>query len=353
MDSWESRVRRVLLVEDDEEDYLFTKELLTELNGGANELAWAKDYRSAIDFSRNGSFDVCLVDYRLGGENGIELAQELIADGHRMPIILLTGQDDPEVDGQAERAGASDFLVKGQITAAMLERAIRYAIQSHAALLQLQDSYRTTVRALAAALELRDDQTQAHATRVTELALKLTHRVAPELAADPQLEYGFLLHDIGKIGVPDAIVLKPGTLTLKETQTMRAHVELGQQILSQIDYLNGRASEIVAAHHERWDGTGYPHGLRENQIPLAARIFAVVDTYDAITNDRPYRQAQSTEHALDEINTASGTQFDPTIVNAFIALMREDKPGTRQPRPVPSAGDRRGATGSTRLARRA
>lgn len=325
MTNHEQPVRRVLVVEDDEEDYLFTKELLAELNGTTHELAWAKDYGSALAISRNGVFDVCLVDYRLGGENGVELAHELVEEGHKMPIILLTGKDDPVVDEQAAQAGASDFLVKGQITAALLERAIRYAIQSHAALRQLQDSYRTTVRALAAALELRDDQTQAHATRVTDLALRLAQRVAPELAADPQLEYGFLLHDIGKIGVPDAIVLKPGTLTIAETRQMRGHVELGHQILSQIDYLNGLATDIVAAHHERWDGTGYPNGLRGDQIPLAARIFAIVDTYDAITNDRPYRPAQSSEHALNEIDTASGTQFDPAITAEFLALMREDK----------------------------
>jgi putative two-component system response regulator len=325
MRDWKAPVRHVLLVDDDEEDYLFTKELLAELEGGTHELAWVRDSSSAIEASRNSPYDVCLVDYRLGAENGIDLARELISEGHRMPVILLTGQDDPEVDDRAARAGAADFLVKGQVTAAVLERTIRYAIQSHAALRQLQDSYRTTVRALAAALELRDDQTGAHGTRVSELALRLAHRVAPELAADPQLEFGFLLHDIGKIGVPDAIVLKPGQLDPLETQRMRGHVELGQQILAPIHYLSGLAGEIVAAHHEHWDGSGYPLGLRGDEIPLAARIFAVVDAYDAITNDRPYRRAQSSEHALNEISKAAGTQFDPAIAQAFVALVREER----------------------------
>jgi response regulator RpfG family c-di-GMP phosphodiesterase len=326
MPDLKAQVRRVLLVEDDEEDYLFTKDLFAELGVSTHELSWVSDYRSAIDANQRSTYDVCLVDYRLGGaEDGIDLARELISDGHKMPIILLTGQNDREVDDKAARAGAADFLVKGEVSAATLERAIRYAIQSHAALQALHDSYRTTVRALAAALELRDDQTGAHATRVTELALDLTEQVAPELANDPELEYGFLLHDIGKIGVPDGVVLKPGPLEQDELQQMRSHVTLGQQILSRIPYLSGLASDIVAAHHERWDGTGYPQGLRGDEIPLAERIFSVVDAFDAFTNDRPYRRAQSTERALDEIANGAGTQFDPAIAQAFRARIRANR----------------------------
>jgi cyclic di-GMP phosphodiesterase len=321
-------VRHVLLVEDDEEDYQFTKELLEELDGIRHELGWASDYQQALEASRNTNYDVCLVDYRLGADNGIDLARTLIAEGHKMPVILLTGQDDPDVDEQAARAGAADFLVKGQISAAILERTIRYAIQSHAALRQLHKAYRTTVTALAAALELRDDQTCEHATRVTDLALQLTQQVAPELAADPELEYGFLLHDIGKIGVPDAIVLKPGPLTPGEMRQMRGHVQLGQQLIARIPHLNGLARQIVACHHEKWDGSGYPNRLHGHDIPLAARIFAVVDAFDAITNNRPYRYAQSTEHALREITNAAGTQFDPTIAHAFVALIHEQHDAT-------------------------
>ncbi len=326
MSDWKTQTRRVLLVEDDEEDYEFTKDLFAELGTATHQLVWVRDYRTALEAGRRENYDVCLVDYRLGGaEDGVELARQLIADGHRMPVILLTGQNDREVDDEAARAGAADFLVKGQVNADTLERTIRYAIQSHAALRALHDSYRTTVRALAAALELRDDQTGAHAARVTELALRLTAEVAPHLAHDPELEYGFLLHDIGKIGVRDAVVLKPGPLDHREQQQMRNHVTLGQQILAQIPYLSGLASDIVAAHHERWDGTGYPRGLRADEIPLAARIFTIVDAFDAITNDRPYRPAQPVERALGEISNNAGTQFDPTIAQAFITLVRENR----------------------------
>jgi len=319
-----ARVRQVLLVDDDEEDYEFTKELLEELRVPSHELFWAGDYATALAASRRTAYDICLVDYRLGGtENGIDLTRKLIADGHRMPVILLTGTDDREVDDTAARIGAADFLVKGQISPAILDRAIRYAIQSHAAFRELHDSYRGTVRALAAALELRDDDTRAHATRVTELAIQLAERVAPELAHDPELEYGFLLHDIGKIGVPDAILRKPGPLDASEVERMKHHVTLGRRILAEIPYLNGIASQIAVAHHERWDGTGYPNGLHGDEIPLPARIFSIIDAFDAITNHRPYRPAQTVAHALHEIENGSGSQFDPAIATVFIELIQE------------------------------
>lgn len=188
------------------------------------------------------------------------------------------------------------------------------------ALARLEDSYRTTVRALAVALELRDDQTGAHAQRVTEVALRLARHVAPELAEDPELEYGFLLHDLGKIGVPDAVVLKPGPLEPHEWEQMRRHVELGEQIVADIPYLGGVARQVIAAHHERWDGTGYPRGTSGEEIPLAARIFAVVDAFDALTNDRPYRKALPLDQALNEIRAAAGTQLDASIVQVFLSL---------------------------------
>jgi HD-GYP domain-containing protein (c-di-GMP phosphodiesterase class II) len=215
-----------------------------------------------------------------------------------------------------------------------IEQALRYAEElqglykaertqrraAERALLQLQDSYTTTVRALATALELRDDQTGGHAERVTSLALALAERIDPALAAESQLKYGFLLHDLGKIGIRDAVLLKPGALTPDEFEEMRFHVVLGERILAGIPYLSGLARDVVAAHHERWDGAGYPRGLGGTDIPLAARIFAVVDAFDAMTSDRPYRPALDVEYAVGEIAAQGGAQFDPSVATTFVAM---------------------------------
>jgi ribonuclease P protein subunit RPR2 len=198
------------------------------------------------------------------------------------------------------------------------ERAQRRAAER--ALEQLNDSYTTTVRALAAALELRDDETGGHAERVARLAMQLARTIDPQLVADPELEYGFLLHDLGKIGVPDAILLKPGPLTAREQEIMRDHPILGERIVARVPYLRGTARQVVAAHHERWDGTGYPRRLRGPQIPPGARIFAVVDAFDAMTHDRPYRAAMKIELAVAEIKRCAGTQFEPLVVEAFLSL---------------------------------
>ncbi len=192
--------------------------------------------------------------------------------------------------------------------------------EAERALEQLNDSYATTVRALAAALELRDDATGSHAERVTRLALELARVVDPDLIADPELEYGFLLHDLGKIGVPDGILLKPGPLTAHEQEIMRDHPILGERIVARVPYLRGTARQIVAAHHERWDGTGYPRRLQGSQIPAGARIFSVADAFDAMTNDRPYRAAMKLESALEELKRCAGTQFEPRVVEAFFSL---------------------------------
>jgi cyclic di-GMP phosphodiesterase len=187
---------------------------------------------------------------------------------------------------------------------------------------ELKATYLATVKALAAAVEAKDDCTGGHIQRVHALGMLLARAIVPEEADDAQLACGFLLHDVGKLSVPDAVLNKPGPLDADEWEVMRRHPEQGAKILSSIPFLD-RALDVVRHHHERWDGAGYPSGLRGEEIPRWARIFAVVDTVDAITSDRPYRPASPLAVAIRELRAGSGAQFDPACVRAFELLDRE------------------------------
>ena len=179
------------------------------------------------------------------------------------------------------------------------------------------DVYRATVNALASALEIKDTGTRAHSERVQRYAVELARVVDPALAESRSLGYGFLLHDVGKIAVPDRILRKPGPLTANERRAMQGHTLLGEAMLARVALLAGAGIEVVRCHHERWDGSGYPDRLGGPSIPVGARIFAVADALDAMTTDRPYRRARSWAAARDEIETGSGRQFDPRVVEAF------------------------------------
>jgi putative nucleotidyltransferase with HDIG domain len=182
--------------------------------------------------------------------------------------------------------------------------------------LELRASYEATVRALADAVEARDAYTARHAERVAAYGLEIARACGLETEDGPDLEFGFLLHDIGKIAISDAILYKPGRLNEDERDAMRRHPVIGEEIVRGIDFLEG-ARQIVRSHHERWDGAGYPDRLAGEQIPLAARVFAVADTFDAVTSDRPYRAASSFGEARRVIAAAAGTQFDPVVADAF------------------------------------
>jgi putative nucleotidyltransferase with HDIG domain len=190
------------------------------------------------------------------------------------------------------------------------------------AVVELEESHYQMITAFAFLVEARDPNTRSHLARSHDYAVALASRVDPELGDDRVFRYGFLLHDIGKMGIPDHILRKAGPLTHEEWEVMKTHPLLGAQILAPIKYLE-RAIPIVECHHERWDGSGYPRGLRGDQIPAAARVFAVVDTFDAMTSDRPYRRALSVEEAIVEIVRAGGTQLDPDLSREFAALCAE------------------------------
>ena len=187
---------------------------------------------------------------------------------------------------------------------------------------ELRLAYDTTIEGWARALDLKDQETEGHSRRVTELAVQLAARLGMKGEDLVMVRRGALLHDIGKMGVPDSVLLKPGKLDPDEWEVMKSHTTLAYQLLSGIPFLRP-ALDIPYAHHERWDGTGYPRGLEGEEIPLAARLFAVVDVYDALTSDRPYRRAWSRAKALAHIRASAGTHFDPRVVEEFVAMMEE------------------------------
>lgn len=262
--------------------------------------------------------------------------------------IIVTGENiSARETVEIFRAGATDFLSK-PFNSLEVKQSVKNAFQKHCEQrkekkiqLQLAESAArrsneldlateeierltgATLKVLVQALETRDYETHGHSERAVTFSLRLGREAGLDNHALKNLEFGALLHDVGKIGVPDAILHKPTALTSEEWNKMKLHPLYGQQLLRNIAFLEG-ASRIVAQHHERWDGAGYPHGLRGAEIDLGARVFAVADAFDAMTSDRIYRRGRSYESALEEIRKCAGTQFDPVLVEAFESVPRED-----------------------------
>jgi response regulator RpfG family c-di-GMP phosphodiesterase len=249
------------------------------------------------------------------------------------PLVIATAIEAArQMRARRRTASAEITAVRGQLLKVaedfrfsyQRERARTRELATH--LGRIEDSYRETVRSLASAVEAKDPTTGAHIERVTDVAVALARIVDPTLAAQPYLAFGFLLHDVGKIGVPDEVLRKPGPLTDVEVERMHAHALIGARIIGEVEFLRP-VRPIIRSHHERWDGGGYPDGLAGENIPKAARIFSVADAADAMLHDRPYRNGISLERAREEICGGSGTQFDPEVVEAFITLSEaEDTP---------------------------
>ncbi|MDT8898339.1 HD domain-containing phosphohydrolase [Thermanaerothrix sp. 4228-RoL] len=239
-------------------------------------------------------------------------AVPLIAEGQVKGVLELFHRAPLEVDVEWQ-----EFLeiLAGQLALAVENiRLFRDLQESNQALLQAYDA---TIEGWSYALDLRDKETEGHTQRVTELALRLARALGLGGEALVHLRRGALLHDIGKMGVPDRILHKPGPLTEEEWALMRQHPVLAYEMLSRVEYLRP-ALDIPYCHHEKWDGTGYPRGLKGEEIPLAARIFAVVDVWDALTSDRPYRGAWTREQAIAYLREQAGKHFDPHIVEIFL-----------------------------------
>ena len=204
-----------------------------------------------------------------------------------------------------------------------LERARSAELQ--VVLASLQETYLATMKSLATVIEAKDQTTRGHLDRTQAYGLALARRVEARLAEDPTTGYGFFLHDIGKVGIPEHILCKAGPLSVDEWTVMRNHPIIGAQIVAPIGFL-ADAVELIRHHHERFDGTGYPDGLAGEDIPLAARVFAVADSFDAMTSDRPYRGSIGIERALAEIRGGAGTQWDPEMVRVFVQMIEDDPP---------------------------
>jgi ribonuclease P protein subunit RPR2 len=334
--------QRLLVVDDDAALRLL---LRTTLAADEFEVDEASGAVEAIALARFRRPDAVILDIGLVDGNGLEICRQLKqAAGQPPTVILLTGADTNE--RQAVEAGADALLRKPFSPLELLDLLDRLAAgvdgpfheppkddagqlllyaRDLNRLLQvertqrrlLQQAYRQTTSALADALEAKDRRTGTHALRVQRYAVEITEAVDRTLLEDPSLEYGFLLHDIGKIAIPDAILNKPGPLAQRERELVKHHPMIGVEILQDVALLQGEGLRVVGSHHERWDGRGYPEGRSGADIPLGARIFALADTLDAMTTDRPYRAALSWDEAVDEIVGQDGRQFDPTVVRAF------------------------------------
>jgi len=329
---------KVLVVDDEPAIRRFFQAVLKPI---ATCVAEADDAKSALQSIESGDFDVIVCDVWMPGASGLDLLAMAQQTRWDVGFILVTGELQIDTVIAALRLRAADFLLKPlapeQVTQSVtrtfehlvtlrqartyqgsLEASIqRRTHELEVALSELDSNYQMTLEALVAALDAREHETFAHSLRVRAYSTYLARQAGYPPALLPALEQGALLHDIGKVAVADAILLKPAKRTPEEWVEMREHPTAGDEILKRVPFLRP-ASAIVRHHHERYDGMGYPDGMKGAQIPLGARLFALADTLDAMTSDRHYRKAPGFEAAREEICNHSGTQFDPRIVELFL-----------------------------------
>jgi putative nucleotidyltransferase with HDIG domain len=330
---------RILVVDDEET----IREIVSSMLAGAHfQTRQAASGIEALAILESGEdFDLVLSDLMMAEMDGIALLERAKEKYPDVPIVMVTAVHDIQVALQALRNGAYDYLLK-PFEREQLLATVRRALENRrlkrendayrtnlealvaartqqwkTALSDLEKSYDTTLEALGDALDLKDAETFGHTRRVTAYTIAIAHRMGLPKEEIRVIARGAFMHDIGKMAIPDNILNKPGKLTDDEMAIMREHAYLGYKMLSKIPFL-AEAAEIVYAHQERYDGTGYPRGLKGDQIPLGARMFSISDTLDAMTMDRVYRPAQSFGAAREEIARWSGKQFDPQIVKVFL-----------------------------------
>jgi putative two-component system response regulator len=301
-------------------------------------VAFAADGPEALKIASEIYPDVVLLDVMMPGMDGYEVCRRLRTDPKlaEMPVLMVTALDDRRSRLRGIEAGADDFISKPfdriEMRARMrtITRLNRYRklreehIRLEQAYDELQQTHEGTLSGWVRALDLRDKETEGHSERVVELTSRLAKTAGIEGEDLIHLRRGALLHDIGKLGVPDAILLKPGSLTSEEWIIMQQHPLHAYEWLSAIPYLR-MTIDIPYCHHEKWNGTGYPRGLKGEEIPLSARLFALVDVWDALRSDRPYREAWSREKTLDHIQKDRGKHFDPDATELFLEMMDRSK----------------------------
>jgi len=303
----------------------------------------------ALTSLRAEQFDVVISDLQMPNMSGLELLAQVRLCYPQIAFLVTTGVDDLEVGVRAMRCGADDYLVKplhesaivASIDNALYKKRLERQVANYrqhleemvsertrqlfAALKHTEHTYECTLQALGTAIDLRDRETAGHSQRVCLFSLAIARSMGWPDDHLRNLARGAYLHDIGKLGVPDRILLKPGPLDAHERQQMQQHSQIGFDIIKDIPFLS-EAADIVLTHHERYDGKGYPRGLKGEQIPASSRVFSVADTLDAITSDRPYRQASSFEEARSTIRRLAGSQFDIAIVRAFLEIAQDTWP---------------------------
>ena len=342
-DADDSTPTRVLAV-DDEPPAL--KLLTLMLSAPAFRCVTANNGGEALVALQSHKFDVVISDLCMPGIGGMELLAEARRRHPHIAFLVTTGIDDVEVGVGAMRSGADDYLVKPLSECAVLasverclhKRQLEREVENYrqhleamveertkqlqGALEQVERSYEDTLQALGTAIDLRDDETAGHSRRVCGYSLEIASTMGVSDAQLSNIARGAYLHDIGKLGIPDGILLKPGPLTADEREVMQQHVQIGFDIVKGIPFL-ADAAEIILTHHERFDGCGYPRGLKKEEIPIGGKVFAVADSFDAMTTDRPYRRAGSFESARETVRRLSGSQFDPQVVDVFLSLPGE------------------------------
>jgi len=331
---------RILIVDDDASVRDVISVLLQE---EGYECRTASSAEAALDVAAAEAPPLVISDMKMPGRDGVWLLEAFRERYPETAVIMLTGYGDTEAAVDCLRRGAVDYLLKPPkltdliraIERALAKRRIELARKRYqkklerkvrdrtselrTALKDIQYTYQNTLLALVAALDAREHETSDHSQRVVKYTEAIAERLGVRGPEMDEIGRGALLHDVGKIGVPDAVLLKPAKLTPKEWEEMRRHPDIGYQMIQSIPFLSTPAA-IVLSHQERFDGNGYPRRLRGEEIHIGARIFAVADTLDAMTSDRPYRRGTTFENAVDEIQRCSGTQFDPEVVRAFMDL---------------------------------